>query len=78
MDNSFRNKPNGDTTMNNTEREQWINNDEDLYNWFKSSRQSMTRFIKENKAEIDACIIKAIGYDPAKTSNKNRDMRPFL
>jgi hypothetical protein len=46
--------------MNNKERTLWINNDEGLYNWFKSSRQSMTAFIKENKTELDQCIDNAM------------------
>lgn len=46
--------------MNNNERAQWINNDEGLYNWWKSSRLSMTKFISENREEIDACIERAM------------------
>lgn len=42
--------------MNNTEREMWVLNDEGLYNWFKSSRMSMSRFLKENREELDNCI----------------------
>ena len=42
--------------MNNTEREQWIDNDEGLYNWWKSSRMSKREFIKENRAQIDEVI----------------------
>lgn len=42
--------------MNNREREDWVNNDEGLYNWWKSSRMSMTKFLKENRAEIDEVI----------------------
>lgn len=42
--------------MNNTKREQWIDNDEGLYNWWKSSKLSKREFIKQNKAEIDAAI----------------------
>lgn len=42
--------------MNNTEREQWIDNDEGLYNWWRSSKLSKRKFIKENRAEIDAAI----------------------
>ena len=58
--------------MNNTEREQWIDNDEGLYNWWKSSKKpvisrwtgniidykamSKREFIAENRAEIDAII----------------------
>ena len=33
--------------MNDTEREQWIDNDEGLYDWWKSSRMSKREFIKE-------------------------------
>lgn len=42
--------------MNNEERRQWINNDEGLYNWWRSSRVSMMQFIRENRSEIDRCI----------------------
>ena len=42
--------------MNNTEREQWIDNDEGLYDWWKSSRVSKREFIRQNRAEIDAAI----------------------
>ena len=42
--------------MNNTERNQWIDNDEGLYNWWKSSRLSKREFIRQNRAEIDAAI----------------------
>lgn len=42
--------------MNNTDREQWIDNDEGLYNWWKSSRLSKRAFIKENRAAIDEAI----------------------
>lgn len=42
--------------MNNREREMWIDNDEGLYCWWKSSRQSKRKFIRENRAAIDAAI----------------------
>lgn len=42
--------------MNNTEREQWVNNDEGLYNWWKSTRLPLRQFIRENRDEIDAAI----------------------
>lgn len=42
--------------MNNTEREQWIDNDEGLYRWWKSSRLSKREFIKASRDEIDAAI----------------------
>lgn len=42
--------------MNNTEREQWIDNDEGLHDWWKSSRLPKREFIRQNRAEIDAAI----------------------
>lgn len=42
--------------MNNTEREQWIDNDEGLYNWWKRSKLSKRKFIQESRAEIDEAI----------------------
>ncbi len=42
--------------MNNNDRRDWINNDEGLYSWYRSSRLSMTEFIKQNREEIDAYI----------------------
>jgi len=47
--------------MNNTERNQWIDNDEGLYNWWRSSRLSKTKFIKNNREEIDAVISNVTG-----------------
>jgi hypothetical protein len=48
-------------THNDTERAQWIDNDEGLYNWWRSSRQSKRQFIRENRAEIDKCIDNVTG-----------------
>ena len=42
--------------MNDTEREQWIDNDEGLYNWRRSERLSMREFIRKNREEIDRVI----------------------
>ena len=44
--------------MNDRERSQWIDNDEGLYDWWRSSRPrvSKARFIRENRVEIDAAI----------------------
>lgn len=47
--------------MNNNERENWINNDEGLYLWKRSTRLSMREFIKQNRDELDALIRKALG-----------------
>lgn len=52
--------------MNNTEREQWIDNDEGLYDWWRSSRLSKREFIKQNRAEIDQAIERVTsGAQPA-------------
>jgi hypothetical protein len=47
--------------MNDTEREMWVNNDEGLYRWWKSSRQPMRLFIRENRNELDHAINRQIG-----------------
>jgi hypothetical protein len=42
--------------MNNRERELWILNDEELYRWWKATRMSMTRFLKECREIINEFI----------------------
>ena len=44
--------------MNDGEREDWINNDEGLYDWWRSSefRGNINKFIRANRAEIDEAI----------------------
>jgi hypothetical protein len=42
--------------MNDAERAEWIDNDEGLLDWWRSSHQSKRDFIRENRAEIDAAI----------------------
>lgn len=49
--------------MNNTDRSQWIDNDEGLYCWWKSSKLSKAQFIKENKEEIDKAINNVLGNE---------------
>jgi hypothetical protein len=51
-------------TMNDRERSLWIDNDEGLYRWWKSTRQSKTRFIRENRKEIGDYIVKALNVQP--------------
>lgn len=36
--------------------EQWIDNDEGLYRWFRSERTSKREFIRRNRAALEACI----------------------
>lgn len=56
--------PRGSVTT--SDIEQWIDNDEGLYNWWKSSRQSKREFIKENREELVRVIKKVTsGAKPA-------------
>jgi hypothetical protein len=55
---------NGAWILNDDEREQWINNDEGLYSWWRSSRLSMRNFIRENRAEISEAISRALNVKP--------------
>jgi hypothetical protein len=49
--------------MNDAERRQWVLNDEGLYDWWRSSRQSMTAFIRANRTELDQAIEPVIEGD---------------
>jgi hypothetical protein len=40
-------------TMNDDEREDWVNNVESLYFWWKGSGLSMRNFIRQNREAID-------------------------
>lgn len=42
--------------MSNNEIAQWIDNDEGLYKWWKSTRMSKSQFIREHRAELVECI----------------------
>jgi hypothetical protein len=50
--------------LSNKDREQWVLNDEELYNHYKASRQKMSAFIKDNKVYIDQVITKRLGKAP--------------
>jgi hypothetical protein len=39
--------------MNDEDREQWVNNEQGLYNWWRRSRKGITVFVRENRKEID-------------------------
>ena len=41
---------------NDSEREQWVNNDEGLYEWQRRSHLSMRQFVRENRDTIDRFI----------------------
>lgn len=49
---------------NDRERELWVMNDEGLYRWWRSSGLSKQKFIRENRAEIDAAISRAVDAPP--------------
>ena len=52
--------------LNDDERELWVLNDEELHNQFRSARQSMRNFIRENREEIDRYIRKEVTKDMIK------------
>ena len=52
------------TRLNDHERKLWIDNDEWLYNWRRSTGLSMRQFIAQNRTEIDAAINGALGVKP--------------
>jgi hypothetical protein len=44
------------STRNDEDRAQWIDNDEGLYDWWRSAGGSQREFIRADRAEIDAAI----------------------
>jgi hypothetical protein len=50
--------------MNDTDREDWINNDEPLYLWWKASSQGISTFIRENRAMLTKYINKVLNKEP--------------
>jgi len=61
--------------LNDSDRQEWINNDEGLYNWQRRSRQSMKAFIKTNKAEIDQAVCAALNVNPRSSFGGARGRR---
>ncbi len=51
--------------MTNTEISQWIDNDEGLYDWWRSTRPrvSKTQFIRDNRAELVSCINRVLNNE---------------
>lgn len=41
--------------MNDEQREDWVENDEGLYDRFKASGKTLSVWVRENRALIDAC-----------------------
>ena len=50
--------------INDSDREQWINQDEGLYQWWKSSGLGMRAFIRANRDEIDVEIASVLDTPP--------------
>lgn len=42
--------------MNDAERQDWVNNDESLYRWWRSTRLGITTFVRRYRKEIDEHI----------------------
>ena len=42
--------------MNDTEREQWVSNDEGLYSWWRSTGLGMSVFVRTYRSSLDAAI----------------------
>ena len=56
----------GCDSMDRRERELWVMNDERLYNAMMRSRKGKTRFINDNRSEIDSVINEAINREPTR------------
>lgn len=63
--------------LNDNDREQWISNDEYLYNWQRSSRKSMRTFIRENRAELDEYINGRLNKPPLRGLAGVRKKDPY-
>ena len=50
--------------MNDQDREQWVMNDESLYNWWLSTRMGITVFVRKYRAELTAAINRALNVEP--------------
>lgn len=50
--------------MNDIDREDWVNNDESLYNWWKDSEQGITAFVRENRKILTDHINQVLSREP--------------
>ena len=46
----------GPVSINDNDREQWVDNDEGLYNWWRRTGKAKRAFIRANRPTIDAVI----------------------
>lgn len=50
--------------LNDEERTQWVENDEGLYSWWKSTGKGITTFVRENREELDKHIRTVLERSP--------------
>lgn len=53
--------------LNDDDRSQWIDNDEGLYRWWKSTRQSKRLFIRENRDKLTRLILAVLNRQPGQS-----------
>lgn len=46
----------GQWRFNDDDREDWVNNDEVLYQWWRLSKMSLRYFVRQKRRDIDAFI----------------------
>ena len=44
--------------------EQWVDNDEGMYSWWRSSRQSKRQFVRDNRDELTAAVNAYLNQPP--------------
>ncbi len=54
------------TKLTRAEIAQWIDNDEGLYNWKRSSRLPLSKFITENREELTRLILAVVNREPGR------------
>ena len=60
--------------MNDTEREQWVQNDQALYNWWRGSRLSMRKFLRKYRVQLDNFIVEQLNRGPERTGSYHNDI----
>lgn len=67
------------TSVSKRDIEQWVNNDESLYSWWKSEGGSLRAFISRNHSEIQNAILRQLNRGPRGNPSawKNRGSKRF-
>jgi hypothetical protein len=50
--------------MDDKEREMWVMNDEEIYNWWQATGQGVTTFIRQNRKELTELILRKLNQEP--------------